>query len=394
MNINLKVSYDLCNPESAASLQSQRISILYSLFGILVILTLLVNYLIKALYTCPNEAVSEYAHIFPHVLALKAAPFVVYPVYAEEIAYAYGFMAAELPWANEFFATKLSDRSESVPVQYGVYYHTMSFSSTYTLGFILGTAVIFLLWLSYRSKTKNVKKDRLEKVDENEALFVLSKFNWGLPHWPIKIVMYNLFMFGLVFNASASFQGALLNPITKISISAIFTVVGIICLIVVFFDCLLSIKESPLFFFKLRTFAKAVLLSACWLSPLYIFCTALIVDVLLMVIEFRLTKTHKSHPKLWLLNNFLANFTLLILVIIHSHYFTLIFASLFVLGIVAVELYVHCKDQSEERKKNRQIGKKNFMIGDGEQGDSNIWDVNFDKLDILDKLDKELEGSK
>ena len=82
----------------------------------------------------------------------------------------------------------------------------------------------------------------MENVDSNESLLLLSKFNWGIPHWPIKIVIYNFFMFGLIFNASASFQGALLNPITKISVSSVFTVLGIICLLVSFADSIFSIK--------------------------------------------------------------------------------------------------------------------------------------------------------
>ena len=60
----------------------------------------------------------------------------------------------------------------------------------------------------------------------------------------------------------------------------------------------------------------------------------------------------------------MANLALLILVILHSHYVTLIFVSLIVVAIVVVEIYVHCKDYSEENKSRKFINKKNFVIAD------------------------------
>ena len=100
MSSNLKVSYDLSNPEFVASISKQKVGYVYCIFGIVVTVFLLANYLVRALKTCPNEAVCEYGQIFPHIMALKCAPFVVYPIFAEEVAYAYGFMTAEFPWAN------------------------------------------------------------------------------------------------------------------------------------------------------------------------------------------------------------------------------------------------------------------------------------------------------
>ena len=99
----------------------QKIGYIYCIFGIVVTALLLINYIVRATYTCPNEAVCEYGQIFPHILALKSAPFVIYPIFAEEVAYAYGFMTAEFPWLNEFFASKLADRSEAVPLQYSIF---------------------------------------------------------------------------------------------------------------------------------------------------------------------------------------------------------------------------------------------------------------------------------
>jgi hypothetical protein len=65
--------------------------------------------------------------------------------------------------------------------------------------------------------------------------------SWGLPNWPLKMVLYNIFLFGAVFNSSASLQNAILNPITHISVSATFTIIGIFCYGITFALCLSSL---------------------------------------------------------------------------------------------------------------------------------------------------------
>lgn len=104
------------------------------------------------------------------------------------------------------------------------------------------------------------------------------------------MVMYNFFYFGLVFNSSVSLQNAIYNPLSEISVSAIFTVLGIVCFGLAFVDCLFSMYQNPLHFFKLRILAKATLLSISHLSPIYLFSSALALDFLCIVIEYRVTR--------------------------------------------------------------------------------------------------------
>ena len=195
------------------------------------------------------------------------------------------------------------------------------------------------------------------------------------------MVAYNFFLFGLVFNGSASLQAALLNPINKISVSSTFTVLGIMCLVLSFADSIYSLKESPLYFFKLRVFVKAILLSSCYNSPLYLFCAAFIADILLMIIEFRLSREQKPHPKLWVFNNVFADLALLLLVFIHSHYVTLIFASLMVLIIVVIEFYVHYKDYQAQKKSNRFLTNREYKLRENSEFEDiqNIWNINFNE---------------
>lgn len=120
------------------------------------------------------------------------------------------------------------------------------------------------------------------KIKENKK--------WGLPEWPLKILMYNFFFFGLVFNGSASIQNAIFNPLLEVNVSAVFTVFGIICFGLAFVDSLYSLSETPLYFFKLRIFSKALLLSVCHLSPIYIYSASFALDILCLIIEYRFTR--------------------------------------------------------------------------------------------------------
>lgn len=389
MSRSLTISYDLSNSEFSQSISRNKIHALYTIFGSLMIVLLMINNIVRAVVTCPNLPVSEYGQIIPHVLALKAAPFVIYPLFAEEIAYAYGFMLPEFPYATDFFSTQIADRSEVIPTQFAVYYYSMGFGCTYTLGFIFAAATFIVMWLYFKNKSKNDRANRTAKVDEGETLSAVPK--WGLPNWPLKMVFYNFFMFGLIFNSCASLEGALLNPIDRISVSSTFTVLGILCLLLSFSECLYAIKESPLYIFKLRIWTKAVLLACCFNSPLYIFCAAIIADFLLMVIEYRITSEHKENKKLWLANNCMCNFTLVILVIIHSHYVTLIFASLFVIGVVAIDIYIHYQQYLSETRKNRFLPKKGYMLQEHSKIDDevNIWNINFEEKEK--KFDKDFD---
>lgn len=134
------------------------------------------------------------------------------------------------------------------------------------------------------------------------------------------------------------------NPVTDISVPAVFNVIGIVVFALATADCLYSLYQSPLYFFKLRVYAKAVLLSVCHLSPIYIFAASFFLDLLNMTIEYRISNSFKSHPKLWLYNNIAVNLALALLVFIHSHFVTLVIAGLILLSVMIAEFYVHYQD--------------------------------------------------
>lgn len=94
MSHSIVLDYDLSNPQFYASFYEGKLSLYQSAFGIIIILLLTINYIIKGTVTYPNAAISEYAQILPHFLALKAPPFIIYPLYPEEISFCFGFMVA------------------------------------------------------------------------------------------------------------------------------------------------------------------------------------------------------------------------------------------------------------------------------------------------------------
>jgi hypothetical protein len=113
-------------------------------------------------------------------------------------------------------------------------------------------------------------------------------------------------------------------------------VIGIVCYALALTDCLYSLYSNPLLFFKLRLFTKASLLSICHISPIYLFSSALALDFLCLIIEYRITKEQKSHEKLWLYNNIMLDICLGLLIYIHSHFVMLIFVGIISLSVLGI----------------------------------------------------------
>lgn len=92
MSHSLVMDYDLSQPEFYTSVYQQQFSLFQSAIGIVIIAIFTINYVIRAIVTCPGEAISEYGQILPHLSALKAPIFIIYPLFPEEISFCFGFM--------------------------------------------------------------------------------------------------------------------------------------------------------------------------------------------------------------------------------------------------------------------------------------------------------------
>ena len=58
MSSNLVMNYDLSNPEFSQSIAEDKLNLAHAAFGIFIIVILTINYIVRGVLTCPNEAVS------------------------------------------------------------------------------------------------------------------------------------------------------------------------------------------------------------------------------------------------------------------------------------------------------------------------------------------------
>lgn len=81
MSHSLVLDYDLAHPEFYTSIYTAKFTYFQSAIGIVMVIVILINYIVRAVVTCPREAVSEYGQILPHFGALKAPIFIIYPLF-------------------------------------------------------------------------------------------------------------------------------------------------------------------------------------------------------------------------------------------------------------------------------------------------------------------------
>jgi hypothetical protein len=93
-------------------------------------------------------------------------------------------------------------------------------------------------------------------------------------------------MFGTTFAGSLSLQGARLNPIQKLTVNSLFYLIGIFLYLFVFIEMLYSVHNSKQNFYRIRIFVKATLLSIGHLDPLILVSMSIILDILLVLLQF------------------------------------------------------------------------------------------------------------
>jgi len=81
----------------------------------------------------------------PHILSLKTAVLMVFPVYPQIASFCYGMMAADLPWLNQYFSS-LSYPADIQPAGFQLFFVNMNFAAVYLASFVL---FLLLLLLGY-----------------------------------------------------------------------------------------------------------------------------------------------------------------------------------------------------------------------------------------------------
>lgn len=98
-------------------------------------------------------------------------------------------MYADFPFLNNFFGALFSDPRDKSPTAFLVLYTNMNIASMY----LLAVCIAFFLWIVALLIKFSCEFKHNERMN---AIFVL---------------LYNFFVFGLVFAGCASLQGAIIN---------------------------------------------------------------------------------------------------------------------------------------------------------------------------------------
>ena len=211
--------------------------------------------------TCAVQNSLDYGQVIPHILSMKVGALILFPTYIEYIDYSSGFMSADLPYLNDYFGSVLSDSSETIPLPYSVFYTNLNLASQYLLPLCVCVLLIIITLLVGKSC-------EAEKIMFNYLSF-----------------LYMFFVFGLSFMGCACLQGAILNPITSITINGLFYILGIIIYVCLCAETLYRIifKDAKEYVHKVRIILKATLLSLSHFSPIYLVASCVVADTLLAI---------------------------------------------------------------------------------------------------------------
>ena len=136
-----------------------------------------------------------------------------------------------------------------------------------------------------------------------------------------------------------------------------------------------SIKvKGRLSFWKIRVFLKATILSLCHLSPVYLIASTLFIDLILIVVEYKLCIYSQVFMKSWIIANICANIALVLVVFAPTVIISLLFVSLFVVGALGLECYMHYKETKGEMK---DYAVKSEKASRREDTESNLWELNM-----------------
>ena len=163
----------------------------------------------------------------------------------------------------------------------------------------------------------------------------------------------NFFSFGLIFAGFSSIVGAFLNESTILSLNGIFYILGVVAYGVgmseAFANMVIEKKIS-----RVRVALKATFLAAAGLNPLYLAATAILVDAILMVVEYCMRKTSLACPVTWLMSNIVAVLALTVYYFISDSLLTLYITMGLVCLVVVLEIYQFfsekCLDEASKQK--------------------------------------------
>jgi hypothetical protein len=242
-----------------------------------------------------------------HVFALKAIFLFHYPITHDFYYFCYGFMTVDLPWANHQIGSVFGQQADEIPNTLAMYFYNLNIASTYLLALCVGIGLICLRFLINESK----------KLTRTKYTHLI----------------YGIFMFGMTFASSLSVQGAKLNPIQKLTINSLFYFIGIILYLAIFVEMLYSVHQNKQNFYRVRIFLKATLLSISHFNPMILVSMLIILDTLLVFLQFIIVENEVAWKKIWLVNHLLLNIVLALIFLL-PHSLLSLYGSMAIVGVV------------------------------------------------------------
>jgi hypothetical protein len=133
----------------------------------------------------------------------------------------------------------------------------------------------------------------------------------------------------------------MLNPSSIISIGGFFYVLGIFTFIIVFADAIRSIYSSNQQCNKLRIVVKAVFMALMFMSPIPLFAGMVVIDISMMMYEYKVKSKQWAIPKLWLFCQMNCLIGYASLIFLSNMIMGLIIASICILLVVLIDSYLH-----------------------------------------------------
>ena len=337
LSSDLSMSNNLDDSTFYVSFVKESFSLYFFIFGTVVVSTLFIYGFLRA--ACLGMY-SRNVELAGHCLALKTVSLVVFPTYAEYVNFCMGFMVVDLPWLNNLLPEVFANPYDLCPTGYLFFFNNMNLAAMHFF-----TVLIFITLLVIAYCCLSDKKENEIKIDDKEKTVVNFKFR------AFKEFLLNFFGFGLAFAGFSSILGAFLNYASALTLSGLFYILGVILYGVIFSEAFAGLILSRRLC-RIRIVLKATFLAGAGLNPLYLSSVAMIVDGLLLGIEYKLRRKHLVCPKNWLASNIFILAALVCFYFIPDSFLTLGVVMVLVILAFVCEIYMFCCEKGLDHTKH------------------------------------------
>lgn len=223
----------------------------------------------------------------------------------------------------------------------------------------LFTSAIFVTLLVMAYCLLSDTKSNEVRINDKKKTVVNFKFK------AFKEFLLNFFGFGLAFAGFSSVIGAFLNYSSILTLNGVFYILGVIAYGAIFseaFACLILSHRLC----RIRMVLKATFLAGAGLNPLYLASIALIVDIILILLEYKLRRKQLVCPRAWLVSNILIWSALVCYFFVPDSFLTIGLVITLVILAFVFEIYQFCKEKSLDESKHIQLfEQEQNIVSDG-----------------------------